>query len=372
VLRHVRPKLACVRCQRVFQAAAPSRPIARGLPGPALLAHVMVGKYCDHQPLYRQSGIFARDGVEIDRSTLAGWVDKADDLIDPLVAAVPLRAGWPQDPRRRHAGEGAGTGRQDAHRAAVGVRARRPAGGRQGPRAAWFAYSADRGGEHPRSHLRGFRALQADAYAGWLQLYDGQFRKWPAGRTRGDPGGICTWPASAPHSLAAQALGRIRALYAIEDEIRGQPPDVRCAQRQARAGPLLKAMRGWLQAAAAGVGEVRDRPGHRLQPEPLEALTRYVDDGRLEIDNNAAERALRGVALGRKNYLFMGSHAGGERAAAFYSLVERPSSTVWTPRPTCARSSSALPSTRSTASRNCCRGTSAGSRQLPEQGKMAA
>jgi transposase len=193
------------------------------------------------------------------------------------------------------------------------------------PRAAWFAYSPDRGGEHPQAHLRGFQgALQADAYAAG-----------PSCTPPGDVQEVACWaharrpwwelflraPARSG-SLAAQALQRIRALYAIEDEIRGQPPELRRAQRQARAGPLLKAMRLAGGAAAARVGQVGHRPGHRLQPGRWKALTRYVDDGRLEIDNNAAERALRGVSLGRKNYLFMGSDAGGERAAAFYSLVE--------------------------------------------------
>lgn len=126
-----------------------------------------------------------------------------------------------------------------------------------------------------------------------------------------------------PDGLAAQALGRIRALYEIEDEMRGQPPDVRRAQRQARAGPLLHAMRTWLQELLLRVSaksDIAQAIGYSLGR--WTALTRYVDDGRLEIDNNAAERALRGVSLGRKNYLFMGSDAGGERAAAFYTLVE--------------------------------------------------
>lgn len=328
VVRHVRPKLACVRCQRVFQAAAPGRPIARGLPGPALLAHVMVGKYCDHQPLYRLSGIFVRDGVELDRSTLAGWVDKGDALIDPLVAAV-----------RRHVmatdkihGDDTpvkvlapGTGKTRTGRLWVYVRDDRPAGDTS-PRAAWFAYSPDRGGEHPQEHLRGFRgALQADAYAGWPRLYATghvlEVACWAHARrpwwdlflsSKRDPG-----------SLAAQALERIRSLYAIEDEIRGQPPDVRRALRQARAGPLLKAMRTWLEELLPRVStksEIAQAIGYSLTR--WTALTRYVGDGRLEIDNNAAERALRGVSLGRKNYLFMGSDAGGERAASFYSLVE--------------------------------------------------
>jgi len=328
VVRHVRPKLACVRCQRVFQAAAPSRPISRGLPGPALMAHVMVAKYCDHQPLYRQSGMYARDGVELDRSTMTGWVDKGDALIDPLVAVI-RRYAMACD--KIHGDDtpvkvlAPGTGKTRTGRLWVYVRDDRPAGD-PSPRAAWFAYSPDRGGEHPQEHLRGFRgALQADAYAGWPRLYaTGLVREvacWAHARrpwwdlflsSKRDPG-----------SLAAQALARIRALYEIEDEIRGQPPDLRRAQRQARAGPLLKAMRTWLEELLPRVSaksEIAQAIGYSLGR--WTALTRYLDDGRLEIDNNAAERALRGVSLGRKNYLFMGSDAGGERAAAFYTLVE--------------------------------------------------
>jgi transposase len=328
VVRHVRPKLACVRCQRVFQAAAPSRPISRGLPGPALMAHVMVSKYCDHQPLYRQSGIYARDGVDLDRSTMAGWVDKGDALIDPLVAAVRR---YVMACEKIHGDDtpvkvlAPGTGKTRTGRLWVYVRDDRPAGD-PSPRAAWFAYSADRGGEHPLDHLRGYRgALQADAYAGWPRLYaTGKVQEvacWAHARR--------PWwdlyldSKRAPDSLAAQALSRIRTLYEIEDEIRGQRPDVRRAQRQARAGPLLKAMRTWLEELLPRVSaksEIAQAIGYSLGR--WTALTRYVDDGRLEIDNNAAERALRGVSLGRKNYLFMGSDAGGERAAAFYSLVE--------------------------------------------------
>ena len=328
VVRHVRPKLACMGCQRVFQAAAPSRPIARGLPGPALLAHVMVSKYCDHQPLYRLSGIFARDGVDLDRSTLCGWVDKVDALIDPLVAAV-RRYVMAND--KIHGDDtpvkvlAPGTGKTRTERLWVYVRDDRPAGDTSPP-AAWFAYSPDRGGEHPQDHLRGFRgALQADAYAGWPKLYaTGQVREvacWAHARR--------PWwelfldSKRDPDSLAAEALRRIRALYDIEGEIRGQPPEVRRAQRQARAGPLLAALRNWLEKLLPRVSAKSEiAQAIRYSLARWRALTRYVDDGRLEMDNNAAERALRGVSLGRKNFLFMGSDAGGERAAAFYSLVE--------------------------------------------------
>lgn len=328
VLRHVRPKLACVGCQRVFQAAAPSRPIARGLPGPALMAHVMVAKYCDHQPLYRQSGIYARDRVELDRSTLAGWVDKGDELIDPLVAAVRR---YVLAAHKIHGDDtpvkvlAPGSGKTRTARLWVYVRDDRPAGD-TAPRAAWFAYSPDRSGEHPQAHLRGFHgALQADAYSGWPRLYaTGQVQEvacWAHARRPWWDLFLST--GRDPASLAGQALGRIRALYEIEDEIRGQAPEQRRAHRQARAGPLLEQMRRWLQELLGRVSaksDIAQAIGYSLAR--WKALTRYVDDGRLEIDNNAAERALRGVSLGRKNYLFMGSDAGGERAAAFYSLVE--------------------------------------------------
>ena len=328
VVRHVRPKLACVSCQRVFQALAPSRPIARGLPGPALMAHVMVSKYCDHQPLYRQSGIYARSGIELDRSTLAGWVAKGDELLDPLVAAI-----------RRHVlandkihGDDTpvkvlapGSGKTRTGRLWVYVRDDRPAGDAS-PRAAWFAYSPDRGAEHPKAHLDGFKgALQADAYGGWPKLYEtGQVREVACGAHARRPWWeLFLRSGRDPHSLAAEALRRIGELYDIEAQIRGQPPEVRRAQREARAGPLLDEMHGWLGGLLGRVSAKSDLAqaiGYSLTR--WQALTRYVGNGRLEIDNNAAERALRGVSLGRKNYLFMGSDAGGERAAAFYSLVE--------------------------------------------------
>ena len=327
VVRHVRPKLACVSCQGIFQASAPSRPIARGLPGPALMAHVMVSKYCDHQPLYRQSGIYARSGIELDRSTLAGWVGKGDELLDPLVAAI-RRYALASD--KIHGDDtpvkvlAPGTGKTKTGRLWVYVRDDRPAGDFS-PRAAWFAYSGDRGGEHPQAHLRGFKgALQADAYGGWPKLYETGVQEvacWAHARR--------PWwelflrSGRDPHSLAAEALRRIGALYDIEEEIRGQQPEVRKAQREARAGPLLEGLRQWLEGLLPRVSaksEVRQAIGYSLGR--WKALTRYVGNGRLEIDNNAAERALRGVSLGRKNYLFMGSDAGGERAAAFYSLME--------------------------------------------------
>jgi len=327
VIRHVRPKLACVKCQSIFQADAPSRPIARGLPGPGLMAHVMVSKYCDHIPLYRQSRIYARDGVEIDRSTMAGWVARGDELIDPLLTALGR---YVLAAEKVHADDtpvkvlDPGAGKTKTGRLWVYVRDDRPAGN-PAPAAAWYRYSPDRKGEHPQDHLKKYQGiLQADAYAGWAQLYGGAVVEaacWAhARRPWWD---LYQSTGRAPDSLAAQALRRIKALYEIEAEIRGQPPDLRREQRRARAGPLLKDMREWLTGLVGRVSaksEIAQAIGYSLVR--WTALTRYVDDGRIEIDNSAAERALRGVALGRNNYLFMGSDAGGERAAAMYSLVE--------------------------------------------------
>lgn len=326
VIRSVRDKLACTRCDAIFQAPAPSRPIPRGLAGAGLLAHVMVSKYCDHLPLYRLSRIFAREGVHIDRATMAGWVEQVHALLAPLVAALG-----------RHVVSGAkvhaddtpvkvlapGHGRTRTGRLWAYVRDDRPSASTEPP-AAWYRYSPDRRGEHPREHLHGFQGiLQADAYAGWAQLYGGGVTEaacWAHARRP-------WWDLYEQHrddeGLAAQALGRIQALYAIEADIRGQPADMRRQQRQARAGPLLQELHEWLHAVLARVStksELAKAARYSLARWP--ALTRYVDDGRIEIDNSAAERAMRGIALGRNNYLFMGSHEGGHRAASLYSLVE--------------------------------------------------
>lgn len=327
VIRTVRPKLACTKCQSIFQAAAPSRPIPRGVAGPGLLAHVMVSKFCDHLPLHRQSRIYAREGVDIDRGTMAGWVGQVHALLDPLVAALgryTLAGG------KVHADDtpvkvlAPGEGKTRTARLWVYVRDDRPSGN-TAPPAAWYRYTPDRKGEHPRRHLKGFAGiLQADAYGGWNGLYDsGRVSEaacwaharrpwWDLYRERRDDSG-----------LAAQALRRIQALYAIETDVRGRPPEIRKQQRQARASPLLAEFHDWLHGVLTRVSAKSElAKAARYSLARWQALTRYVDDGRIEIDNSAAERALRGVAVGRGNYLFMGSNDGGERAASLYGLVE--------------------------------------------------
>jgi transposase len=324
VIRQVRPKLACGCCDAIVQAPAPSRPIARGLAGPGLLAHVLVSKYADHLPLYRQSAIYAREGVELPRSTLAEWVGGAHHLLRPLVAA--LRA-YVLDTPKLHGDDtpipvlAPGTGKTATGRLWTYVRDDRPAAGEAAP-AVWFAYSPNRRGKHPQRHLQSYQGiLQADAYAGFGALFDSGRVQWAAcwaharrkfyeiAQAHGSP-------------LAQEALKRIGKLYEIEAQIRGRPPEQRRAERQARAGPLLDDLHQWLKETVRGLSQKSGLGGaihYALKLWP--ALTRYIDDGRIEIDNNAAERALRAVALGRKNYLFAGSDAGGERAAGIYSLI---------------------------------------------------
>lgn len=324
VIRHVRPKLSCACCQRIVQVPAPIRPIDRGVPGPGLLAHVAVSKFADALPLYRQAQIYAREGVELERSTLADWLGGVAHLVQPLVdalgryvlAASKLHADDTPVPVLQPGRGVTKTGRLWTY-----VRDDRPAGSAEAP-AVWFQYSPDRKGERPVAHLKHFTGiLQADGYAGFDRLYE-----------RGDIMEAACWAhvrrkfydlhVANDSPMAAAALTRIGALYAIETEIRGRPPDQRRAARQARAGPLLDDFHGWLQQTLGTVSQKSALAiAIRYALTRWAALTRYCDDGRIEIDNNAAERSLRAVALGRKNYLFAGSDSGGERAAAFYSLI---------------------------------------------------
>jgi hypothetical protein len=289
-----------------------------------LLSHVLVSKYADHTPLYRQSEIYAREGVDLDRSTLAGWVGATSELLAPLVQAVRdhvLAA------TKLHADDtpvpvlAPGTGKTKTGRLWTYVRDDRPSGSPDAP-AVWFAYSPDRKGERPREHLKLYRgALQADAYAGFHHLYEGgaiyEVACWAHARRK-----FHEIHLAHTSPVTSEAIERIATLYAIEKEIRGSTPEVRKTVRQARAKSLLDRMHTWLEATLAKLSPKSDTAAAiRYALSRWRALTRYVDDGQLEIDNNAAERALRVVALGRKNYLFAGSDNGGDRAAAIYSLL---------------------------------------------------
>jgi|GraSoi2013_100cm_1033763.scaffolds.fasta_scaffold24157_3 transposase len=324
VIRHVRTKMSCTKCDCIVQAEAPSRPIARGMAGPGLLAHVLVSKYCDHQPLYRQSEIYARQDVELERSTLADWVGGSAQLLEPLVEALRR---YVTAASKLHADDtpvpvlAPGNGKTKTGRLWTYVRDDRPAGDTAAP-AVWFAYSPDRKGEHPERHLREFRGtLQADAYAGFNQLYVNglihQASCWAHVRRK-------FYDLEQAHAspVAREALQRIGALYGIEEQIRGRPPEQRREVRQEQAKPLLDSLRQWFEEILSKLSRKSETTAAiRYALTRWDALLRYIEDGHIEIDNNAAERSLRGVALGRKNYLFAGSDAGGERAATIYSLI---------------------------------------------------
>jgi transposase len=324
VVRHVRPKYSCACCSHIVQAAAPSRPIDRGILAPGLLAQLIVSKYAWHLPLYRQAQMYAHDGVELEGATMSDAVGGVSRLLTPLVEALRR---YVLTPGKLHGDDipvpvlAPGKGSTKTGRLWVYVRDNRPAGDSAAP-AVWFTYSPDRKGEHPQRHLRSFTGiLQADAFAGYGPLYQsGSIVEAAcmahARRKFHDLHAVHASPTTT------EALDRISALYVIEREVRGELPEVRQATRQLRAKPLLESMHGWLQDALTRLSAKSETSkAIRYMLDRWQALTRYVDDGRIEIDNNIAEQALRTVAVGRKNWLHCGSDAGGERAAAMYSLI---------------------------------------------------
>jgi len=324
VIRHVRPKFACSCCDHIAQAAAPSRPIERGMAGAGLLAHVLVSKFADHVPLYRQSVMYAREGVELDRSLLAKWVGHSAALLQPLVEALRRHV---MAATKLHADDtpipvlAPGNGKTKTGRLWVYVRDDR-ASADTTPPAVWFAYTPDRKGIHPQQHLEPFSGtLQADAYAGYQAIYETgrvvEAACWAHARRQ-----FFELHAARPNALNTEALERIGALYKVEELIRGRPPDERRAHRQEHARPLLDQLHAWLTATLETLSRKSDTSRAILYGlSRWEAFTRYCNDGRLEIDNLPVERALRGVAIGRRNYLFAGADTGGERAAAIYSLI---------------------------------------------------
>jgi transposase len=324
VIRHVRPKLSCATCAQIVQAKAVPRPIERSIAGPSLLAHILTAKYCDHLPLYRQSQIYAREGIELDRSTLAGLVGRSAALLSPLAEAIGR---YVKSAAKIHGDDipipvlSPGNGKTKIARLWTYVRDDRPWGSTDPP-AVWFRYSPDRKGERPLAHLKDYHGiLQADGYAGFSRLY-----------ATGRVSEVGCWAhvrrpfydldVAGDSPTAREALERIQALFAIEAEIRGLSAEERRAIREARAGPLLEDLNRWFQSTLSKLS--RKSPlavAIRYALTRWIALTRYLHDGRLELDNNAAERALRAVALGRKNFLFLGADTGGERAEIIYSLI---------------------------------------------------
>lgn len=304
VIRTVREKHACTQCDAIVQAPAPSRPIERGIAGPGLLARVLTSKYAEHTPLYRQSEIYGRQGVELSRSLLSGWVDACCRQLSPLEEALH---GYVLTDGKLHADDTPvpvllpGNKKTKTGRLWTYVRDDRNAGSTLAP-AVWFAYSPDRKGIHPQTHLAGFSGvLQADAYAGFNELYrDGRITEaacWAHARRK-----IHDVHVRTPSALTEEALKRIGELYAIEAEIRGMTAEQRLAERQLKTKPLLKSLESWLREKMKTLSrhsELAKAFAYALNQWP--ALTYYADDGWAEADNNIAENALRMVSLGRKN-----------------------------------------------------------------------
>ncbi|PWB83856.1 MAG: IS66 family transposase [Methylocystaceae bacterium] len=325
VIRITRPKYACRVCNTVARAVAPERPIAGGLATPALLAHVLISKYCDHTPLYRQAQIFARHGVEIERSTLCGWVGGVcwwlealhERLAKNVFASDHLFADDTPIPVLDP-----GRGRTKIGRLWVYAREQRPWSG-PAPPAAVYLFAPDRKAERPASHLEHFKGvLHVDGYAGFEKLANEEkvilAACWAHTRRK-----FYEVAQSTSSPIAEEALRRIGEIYVIEAEVRGRSPPDRLAARRQRSKPIVDALRLWFEQQLSHISArstLADAIRYALAR--WSGLTRFLHDGRIELDTNPVERAIRPVALGRKNHMFAGSNRGGERWAIACSLVE--------------------------------------------------
>jgi transposase len=326
VVQTIREKFTCRRCEKITQPPAPFHTIARGRAGASLLAMILYAKYGHHQPLNRQSESFAREGIDLDVSTMADWVGACTAALAPLVELIRLEV---LDAARLHGDDTTVpvlakaktvTGRVWAY-----VRDDRPFAG-PAPPAAVFFYSRNRDGEHPRKHLAAYAGiLQADAYGGFNGLYDpkrspGPITEaacWSHGRRKFF---VLADVAKAP--LAVAAVRRIDAIFAIEGEINGLPAEQRLAVRTTRIAPVVAELESWMRSERARLSRHADvAKAMDYMLKRWAAFTRFLSDGRICLTNNAAERALRGIAIGRKNWLFAGSDRGGERAASMYTLI---------------------------------------------------
>ena len=340
VIQHVREKFTCRDCEKISQAPAPFHVLARGWAGPSLLAMILFEKFGQHQPLNRQADRYAREGVPLSLSTLADQVGACCAVLTPLLRRVEAHVFAAE---RLHGDDTTvpvlAKGKTDIGRCWVYLCDDRPFGGPDPP-AAMFYYSRDRRGEHPQTHLAGYAGiLQADAFSGYNKLYEPDRQPGPileagcwsharrpffvmadlAENARRKAQGKTTAVISP---LALDAVRRIDALFDIERTINGQSAERRRAVRQELSAPLVADLESWLREHRPKLSRGNDLAkamDYLLKRWP--AFTRFLDDGRICLSNNAAERALRGIALGRKSWLFVGSDRGGQRAAAMYSLI---------------------------------------------------
>ena len=326
VIQTVREKFSCRACETITQPPAPFHPIARGRAGPNLLAMILDAKFAQHQPLNRQSDVYAREGIDLDVSTLADWVGASAAALAPLVAVIRAHV---MAAERLHGDDTTvpvlAKGKTVTGRLWTYVRDDAPFGGAAAP-AAMFFYSRDRSAEHPNRHLAGYTGiLQADAYAGFNDLYEPSRKPrpiteagcWAHGRRK-----FFQLAEIARAPLALEAVRRIDAIFAVERAINGKPAGQRLAARGRLVAPLVAELERWMRAARAKLSRHSDvAKAMDYMLKRWDTFTRFLGDGRICLTNNAAERALRGIALGRKSWLFAGSDRGGERAAAMYSLI---------------------------------------------------
>ena len=327
VVRHiVRPRMACSGCEAFAQAELPSRPITRGRGGPGLLAHVLVSKYCDHLPLYRQSEIYAREKVDLHRSTLTDWVGRSTSLLTPLADHIGklVRAGpalFADDTPIKLQTKGK-SGKTQTARLWCYVRDERPWAG-QTPPCAWYQFSADRKGEHPVSHLAGYKGcVHADGFAGFNGLFgpDGASEQACMAHVRRKFVEVYEREGS---TIAGEAIKRIAKLYAVEKAVRGKPAEERATMREDQAKPIFEGLETWLAEQLPKIsGKSKLAEAIRYALGRIPKARAYLGDGRLELDNNICENKIRPVAVGRKNYLFVGSNGGGIAAAVAYTLIE--------------------------------------------------
>jgi transposase/uncharacterized small protein (DUF1192 family) len=324
VIRTIRRKRLCPGCGHIEQLPMPSLPIERSIAHPSLLADIAVSKFADHQPLYRQSEIAARDNVTLDRASTGRWMGQIVELCMVLVEAIrryTLMPGKVHTDDTPVAVLAPGNGKTATGRFWVYVRDDRRSGSTE-PAAVWFDYSSDRKGVHPQTRLAEFKGiLQADAYSGFDKLYAGgnihEAACWDHARRY-----YYDVHARTPTPDTQKLLEMIGELYSIEAGIRGKPPDERLRVRQEKSKPLLATFESTIRAKLAMLSKKAALTGAiNYSLNHWAALTFYCEDGRAEISNVLAENALRCVSLGRKNYLFVGSDSGGERAAAMYSLI---------------------------------------------------
>ena len=336
VIEIARVKKSCRRCERMFQEPAPSRPIPRSLAGPSLLAFILVSKFDDHVPLYRLNEIFARMGADIPDTTMVDWCGGAMKVLAPLIEKIeahvmaspilhaddtPIRV-LDRSARKKELGKAVKQGRIWTY-----VCDQRPWSG-AAPPGAVYRFSPDRKGEHPRSHLaKSTGILQADAYAGFNELYERRAdgSRWFCeaacwAHLRRDFHDV--WTATKS-DIAREALDRIGKLYDIEREITGKPAETRLAARKRHSASKVAAFKAWAEQQLTRIPGKSDlAKAFRYALNRWTSFTLFLEDGRVAMDNNAAERAMRPIGVGRKNWLFAGSDTGGETLARAMTVIE--------------------------------------------------